>query len=289
MTVGSGDAAASAESPARPTARSLARSLTALGLEPGGVVLVHASLRGAGGTRARTMLDALLRALGPRGTLVAPSFTPENSDSSAAHRARVAGLTPREAAAVRGAMPPFDPASTPAPGMGVLSEALRVRAGAVRSAHPQTSFVAYGPAGGAVTAGHRADCHLGERSPLAALYRARARVLLLGVGFDVCSAFHLAEYRVPDPPRRTYRCVVRRGGRRSWWSYEDVALDDSDFTLLGAAYEAGGTTRTGTVSGLRCRLLDLQDAVDFAARWMPANRPRRTGTGDSGHKGGGIT
>ncbi|MDX2650507.1 AAC(3) family N-acetyltransferase [Streptomyces sp. PA03-1a] len=257
----------------------LAGSLTALGLEAGGVVLVHASLRGAGGTRAGTMLDALLRVLGPRGTLVTPSFTPENSDSSSAHRARVAGLDPREAAAVRGAMPPFDPASTPAPGMGVLSETLRTVEGAVRSAHPQTSFVAYGPAGDAITAEHGADCHLGERSPLAALYRARARVLLLGVGFDVCSAFHLAEYRVPRPPLRTYRCVVVRGGRRSWWSYEDVALDDSDFAALGAAYEAEGTTRTGTVSGLRCRLLDLREAVDFAVRWMPVNRPRRAGTG----------
>jgi aminoglycoside 3-N-acetyltransferase len=259
----------------------LAGSLAALGLEPGGIVLVHASLRDAGGTRARTMLDALLCVLGPGGTLVAPSFTPENSDSSSAYRARVAGLSPREVAAVRDAMPPFDPAATPAPRMGVLAETLRTSEGAVRSAHPQTSFVAFGPAGEALTAGHSPDCHLGERSPLAALYRADARILLLGVGFDVCSAFHLAEYRVPRPPRRTYRCVVEDRGRRSWWSYEDVALDDSDFAALGAAYEAGGSIRTGVVSGLQCRLLDLREAVDFAAAWMTVHRSRRRDSGSA--------
>ncbi len=251
----------------------LAGELAALGVPRGGVLLVHASLRSTGGAPARTVLDALRRAIGPLGTLVTPSFTPENSDTSRAHLARVRGLGPQERAVFRASMPPFDPASTPAPTMGTLSETLRKAPGAVRSAHPQTSFTALGPLATALMSGHEPDCHLGERSPLAALYRARAQVLLLGVGFDACTAFHLAEYRVPDPPRRTYRCVVStaNGGRR-WWEYEDVALSDSDFSDLGSAHEACGSTRRGPVGGAPSRLLDLRDAVDFAVRWIPRQR-----------------
>lgn len=261
----------------------LAAELADLGVPCGGVLLVHASLRQAPGVRAAAMLEALRRALGPDGTVVVPAFTPENSDTSSAHHARVRGLDAPARAAFRAAMPPFDPATTPAPAMGVLAETVRKAPGARRSAHPQTSLAALGAAAAQLTGNHRPDCHLGEHSPLAALYAARAKVLMLGVGYEVCTAFHLAEYRVPDPPRRTYRCVVRTGGRPTWWAYEDVALDDSDFGALGAAYEAecgaresaggsAGPVRTGKVGGAPCRLLDLRDVVDFAVRRLPVLR-----------------
>ena len=47
--------------------------------------------------------------------------------------------------------------------------------------------------------GHAPDCRLGERSPLARLEELHARVLLLGAGYDACTGFHLAEYRIPSP------------------------------------------------------------------------------------------
>lgn len=65
-------------------------------------------------------------ALGPAGTLVVPAFTPENSDTSRAHLARVAGLTEAERARVRADMPAFDPAGTPAPTMGRFAETVRL-------------------------------------------------------------------------------------------------------------------------------------------------------------------
>lgn len=122
---------------------------------------------------------------------------------------------------------------------------------------------------------HRPDCHLGEDSPLARLYDLRAQVLLLGTGFDTCTAFHLGEYRVPAPPRRSYRCVVTAGGRRQWWEYDDVALDDSDFAALGADFARAGTgapVRTGPVGSSTSRLFRIDDAVDFAVGWLPAHR-----------------
>ncbi|MGC5364824.1 aminoglycoside N(3)-acetyltransferase [Streptomyces sp. DT24] len=263
----------------RPSTRRITAQLSALGVEDGGVLLVHASLRAVGG-RALSVLRALRGALGPDGTLVVPAFTPENSDTSPQYRERIRGLDAEARRAVRAVMPPYDPATSAAPSVGRLAETVRLAPGARRSAHPQTSFAALGREAGKVVAHHRPDCHLGEHSPLGYLYDAKARVLLLGTGFDTCSAFHLGEYRVPDPPRRRYRCVVAGDGPRRWWEYEDVALDDSDFAALGADFEraaGGGAVRTGPVGSAYARLFPFTDAVDFATRWLRGHRRMPSG------------
>ncbi|MEV7404799.1 AAC(3) family N-acetyltransferase [Streptomyces sp. NPDC091267] len=255
----------------------LAGQLSELGVERGGVLMVHASMRAVGAVEggAQAVADALREALGPEGTLVVPAFTPENSDTSPHYRSRVRGLGKQDRDAVRALMPAFDRATTAAPSMGRLAEAVRRSPGSARSAHPQTSFAAVGPLAGHVLSDHHPDCHLGEDSPLARLHDLRAQILLLGTGFDSCSAFHLAEYRVPSPPRRTYRCVVADGGRRRWWEYEDVALDDSDFAALGADFERsplGPGIGRGTVGSAPSRLLRFPEAVGFATRWLPVHR-----------------
>ncbi|MEU9091755.1 AAC(3) family N-acetyltransferase [Streptomyces sp. NPDC048428] len=255
----------------------LAGQLSSLGVERGGVLMVHASLRalGAADGGVDTVAGALRDALGPEGTLVVPAFTPENSDTSPQYRARVRGLGERDREAVRAAMPAFDPSTTAAPSMGRLSEAVRLAPGSARSAHPQTSFAALGPLAGHVVADHHPDCHLGEDSPLARLHELRAQILLLGTGFASCTAFHLAEYRVPSPPRRTYRCVVRDREGRRWWEYEDVALDDSDFAALGADFERsdhGTAVRTAPVGSATGRLFRFPAAVAFATQWLTAHR-----------------
>src|SRR5689334_13509412 len=113
----------------------LAKFFPDLGVRPGGVLMVHASLGGSG-LRAAEVRDALLQALGPAGTLVVPAFTPENSDTSRAYQALTDGMTERQLTFFRASMPPYDPRSTPCPGMGALAECVRTTPGAVRSAHP---------------------------------------------------------------------------------------------------------------------------------------------------------
>ncbi|MEV7234170.1 AAC(3) family N-acetyltransferase [Streptomyces sp. NPDC051020] len=258
----------------------LAGQLSRLGVERSSVLLVHASMRAVGAVSggAGAVIGALRDALGEDGTLIVPSFTPENSDTSPQYRNRVRGLTDHAREAVRASMPPFDPATTAAPSMGRLAETVRLAPGAARSSHPQTSFAALGPLAGKLVAHHRPDCHLGEDSPLGCLYDVRAQVLLLGTGFDSCTAFHLGEYRAPAPPRRTYRCVVTTRGRRHWWEYEDVALDDSDFAALGAEFartDNGAAVRTGPVGSATAHLFGFTDAVDFATRRLPSLRKER--------------
>lgn len=255
----------------------LAGQLAELGVERDGVLMVHASLRTVGPVSGgvRTLLGAVRDALGPGGTLVVPTFTPENSDTSPQYRERVRGLSDAARDAVRAGMPAFDPATSPAPSMGRLAEAVRGAEGAERSDHPQTSFAALGPLAGKVTACHRRDCHLGEDSPLARLEELGAQVLLLGTGFDTCSAFHLGEYRVSSPPRRSYRCVVADEGGHRWWEYDDVALGDDDFAELGAAFtraRGGRQVRSGPVGSSVSRLFRIADAVGFATRWLSSHR-----------------
>lgn len=243
----------------------LARSLAGLGVRSGRVLLVHASLRGSG-LRDTELLHTLRTLLGPEGTLVVPAFTPENSDTSRAHRAATAGLTDRELADFRAAMLPFERDSTGCPTMGAFAECVRTAPGAVRSGHPQSSFAALGRRAAELLDDHDLHCHLGERSPLAALYGADADVLLFRVGFQACSAFHLAQYRRSGPASlRTYRCVLERKG--NWVSYVDVAMDDSDFPAVGAALPRG-LVAEGRVAGRPVKLFSMRGAVDHATAYM---------------------
>lgn len=162
----------------------LTAELRALGVGPDtGVLLVHAALRSldAPARDSAAVLAALRAALGPAGTVVGYTATPENSLTSRLHTRATAALTPAELVAYRAAMPAFDPLTTPSsPTVGRLSEELRRTPGALRSGHPQTSFAALGPRAAELTCDHQLSSHLGDRSPVGALYRAEARVLMLG-------------------------------------------------------------------------------------------------------------
>jgi aminoglycoside 3-N-acetyltransferase len=242
---------------------SLARDLRSLGVIPGRTLLVHASMRGIGKVRggAQDVVAALRQVLGQDATLVVPTGTADNSDTSRLYLARTAGMTSDEIGRYRDSMPPFT-LERPSVGMGRIAECVRTAPGAVRSRHPQTSFAALGPSARMLMTGHRLDCHLGESSPLGRLYEAGAWVLLMGVGYEACTCFHLAEYRyLPLPPRQIYSCVIAKQGQRQWWSYEDVVLDDGDFAALGAAFEQTGHV----VRGFRHQM----------AAGAPAGRRRR--------------
>jgi aminoglycoside 3-N-acetyltransferase len=258
--------------PAPQTRSSLAADLRALGVRAGDVLLVHSSLSSLGWVSggALAVVQALLDVLGPAGTLVVPAQTAVNRDPSTWEPPPPPDWWP----AIRESLPGFDPARTPSVNVGVIPEQVRTWPGAVRSAHPQTSFAAVGARAAELMGVHRTECHLGEESPLAALDAAGASTLLLGVGFAKTTAFHLAEYRLPFPPRRTYACaVLTPDGARRWIEYEDVTLDDGDFARLGADFERDtGFVSVGRVGAAQCRLFPITDAVQYAGKWFVSNR-----------------
>jgi aminoglycoside 3-N-acetyltransferase len=261
-----------AETPREPlcTRESLAADLRALGVRPGIPLLVHSSLSSLGWVcgGAVTAVEALLDALGAAGTLVVPTHSADNSDP----RHWVNPPVPEEWwPTIRARMPAYDPQITPSRRMGEIAETVRTWPGAQRSTHPQLSFSAHGPLAEKITTGHALDSRLGERSPLARLEEQDAQVLLLGPGYDSCTCFHLAEYRVPAP-RAEYGCAVCGPEGRSWRTFTDVCVTSDDFSALGAAYEHDRPVTRGRVGGADSRLFPLREAVAYAERWLPAHR-----------------
>jgi aminoglycoside 3-N-acetyltransferase len=253
------------------TRASLGADLRALGVRPGSVLIVHSSMKSlgwvAGGTVAVT--QALLDVLGPDGTLVVPTHTPENSDPSGwRHPPVPESWWP----IIRGEMPAFDPAVTPSRWMGQLPETVRTWPGAVRSDHPHVSFAALGPAAGEVTGAHRLDEMLGEQSPLARIYDLDGDVLLLGVDDTSNTSLHLAEYRQARPPRSSNGAAAFVHGVRAWVEWEDVDVDEGDFGVIGGRLDESGAVTLGLVGSAQCRLMRQRSAVDFAVGWMNTHR-----------------
>ncbi|MGW4437237.1 aminoglycoside N(3)-acetyltransferase [Streptomyces sp. NPDC004596] len=244
-------------------------ALRRLGVASGETLLVHSSLSSLGWVNggAVAVVRALLDALGPAGTLVVPAQSGDQSDPA------VWGNPPVPEEwwdRIRATMPPYDPAITPSRGVGVIPETVRTWPGALRSAHPQTSFAALGPGAARILDGHSRDCRLGEHSPLARLERLGARVLLLGAGYDACTSFHLAEYRIPAPLVRVGRPAPGGG----WETVTEVSITSDRFDELGHDFERDRPVVRGKVGAADARLFPVADAVAYAQRWLPVHRPR---------------
>ncbi|MFC6014985.1 aminoglycoside N(3)-acetyltransferase [Plantactinospora solaniradicis] len=259
--------------PVPQTRSSLVRDLRALGVRPGATLLLHASLRSLGWVcgGAPTVVRALLDVLGDGGTLVVPAFSRENRDPSRWSHNRVPEVW---WPAIRAELPAFDPAVTPCRELGLIAETVRTWPGAFRSGHPQTSFAAVGARARELTARHPITSELGPESPLGAIEAAGGDTLLLGVGYDKCTAFHLAEYRLPGLGRRPNRCVVLAPEGRRWTTYQAATLDDGDFMELGQTFESTSAkiVRIGGVGGGEARLFSVNAAVAFAATWLALHR-----------------
>ncbi|WP_328477249.1 AAC(3) family N-acetyltransferase [Actinoplanes sp. NBC_00393] len=273
------------------TRESLTREFTSFGVRSDDILLVHSSLRAIGWVcgGATAVVQALLDAVGPGGTIVVPAQTPDNRDPARwSHWA----VPPDWWATIRDHLPAFEPELTPSSGMGAIAERVRTWPHSVRSGHPLTSFAAVGPAAGVLMARHDLESLLGDGSPLAALEDADAKVLLLGVGFEKCTVFHLAESRLTDLPAVQLSAVVRTEKGREWVGYETTGLSDHDFGDLGADYEASsdkcGSPRRGMVGAATSRLFPVREAVRFAESWLALRRPvcpdPRPGTGDESEK-----
>jgi aminoglycoside 3-N-acetyltransferase len=255
----------------------IASELAALEIASAPALLVHCSMRRIGWIEggSATLAAALLDVLGPQATLVVPTQTADNSTTTRAFRAATRGMSPAQVAQMEARIPAFDRACSPSHGMGSLAEHIRRHPGSVRSDHPQVSFAALGPKSDKLMQVHDLDCHLGERSPLGSLYTADAQVLLLGVGYEACTALHLAEYRLPWAlASQTYRCYRMESARRVLTEFVAARLDDTDFHLLGRELDMKPFARRGRVGYAQARALRMRDAVDFAVVWLTTHRTR---------------
>jgi aminoglycoside 3-N-acetyltransferase len=253
------------------TVTSLTADLRALGVERGDVTLVHASLSSVGwicgGVVA--LVQALLAAVGPAGTIVVPTQTTGNSEPAEWSNPPV---PPAWWNLVRENLPPFVPGMTPSTGVGILPEVVRQLEGARRSSHPQNSFAAVGAAAEAVVEDHELASGFGEASPLARIYALGGKVLLIGVGHDVNTSMHLGESRSVAARPRDYGAAVLTPRGREWVTWSDVGYDAGDFALVGAAFDASGACGGGTVGAATARLMSQPALVDFSREWFDEHR-----------------
>jgi aminoglycoside 3-N-acetyltransferase len=252
------------------TTASLVEHLGALGLGAGDTVMLHSSLSAlgwvAGGPQA--VVDAFRSVLTRAGTLVMPTHTGQYSDPADWEHPPVPD---HWVETIRASMPPYRPAVTPARGMGAIPECFRDYPDVVRSRHPLYSFAAWGADADAIVADHGFDRPLGEASPLARLYDLAGDVLLLGVGHEVNTSLHLAEYRTSlSPETTTERAPVLEDGERRLVEYEDIEKSTDDFPDLGAVFERRVGLEEGAVGAATAKLAPQRALVDFAVDWFEA-------------------
>jgi aminoglycoside 3-N-acetyltransferase len=254
------------------TVDSLVEDLRALGVEAGDTLLVHSSLSALGWVSGGppAVVDALQSVLTDDGTLVMPTHSTQNSDPA---DWAAPPVPDHWEPVVRETTPPYRPDVTPTRGMGAIPECFRTYPDTLRSAHPATSFAAWGADAERVVADHALDYRLGDGSPLATVSDLGGDVLLLGVGHDRNTSLHLAENRADLPTEPvTEGAAVLRDGERVWVEYENVPERTDDFPDVGAAFEEAVGLVEGEVGAATAKLVDQPPLVEFAVEWFEANR-----------------
>jgi aminoglycoside N3'-acetyltransferase len=269
----------------RPVAQ-LTAHLERLGVRPGDLLMVHASLRAIGPVvgGASGVIAAIEAAVGTAGTML----------MTLGARDEMGWVNDRpeeERAALLGGSEPFDRLLAPAdPDVGVLAEVFRTTAGTLVSDHPEGRFGARGALAAALVTDVPWDDYYGPGSPLERFVHHDGRVLRLGADPDTVTLLHHAEYLATLPHKRRvrrHRLVAVPGGRSEVRVVE--CLDDSDgivewegedyFAVILRAYLAEGRGTTGHVGGARSELLDGADLLRFGAGWMSTHLAAAAGAG----------
>lgn len=215
--------------------------LRKLGVQPGGVLLVHASFRRVrpveGGPLG--LIEALRMALGPGGTLVMPSWSGVDDE-------------------------PFDPASSPAtPDLGVVADTFWRLSDARRSDHP-FAFAAAGPLAQRVTSDPLPLPPHIPASPVGRVHELDGQVLLIGVGHDADTTLHLAELMAAVPYGTPRYCTVIEHGSPVRVDYRENDHCCERFSLADAWLGVKGLQRKGRVGHAMARLVRSRDIVATA-------------------------
>lgn len=252
----------------------LVDDLTRLGVRPGDLLMVHASLRALGDVdgRAAGVVTALDASVGPEGTLLMTLGAEDEWSWVDDHPEDVREDFLRDAE-------PFDARMTPAStDIGMLAEVFRTTPGTVVSNHPEGRFGARGRLARELTRDVPWDDYYGPGSPLQRLVDEGGRVLRLGADENTVTLIHYAEYlaHVPDKRRvRRHRRVLGADGPeiRVVECLDDTLgiVDwhgDDYFALILRDYLASHEVPRGRVGDADSTLLDARDLVTCAVRWM---------------------
>ncbi len=201
----------------------LVEQLLQLGVAQGGVLLVHTSFRAVGPVDGGPvgLIDALMTAIGPDGTLVMPSMT--------------------------GGETPYDPLTTPTDGMGVVAETFWRMPGVLRGNHPTSTFAAIGPEAAAIVAPQPLSPAHGLDSPVGRVLERDGQVLLLGVDHSSNTTIHLAESLAGVPYRTTEEAIVLKNGQPEHITYWETNHCCQHFTRANGWLRTARLQRDGVI------------------------------------------
>jgi len=224
--------------------------LQRVGITSGDVVFAHSSLSAFGWVEggAETVVDALLVAVGPEGTVVVPTFT---------WRKFHAVTEPVV----------FDVAREPVKDeVGIIPETFRKRSAALRSTHICHSVAAIGPHAPEVMGDGVKSW--GKGSSFDQLERLDAWCLFLGATMGSCTALHHVEdlRQVPYRHYRDFRgsiVVLPDGTREPCRSVEFIPEPGirSDFAKMGRVLADRGVLHTTTIGNAKVTNLRIRDLV----------------------------
>ncbi len=249
------------------TRKSLAHDFVTIGLKPRMNVMVHSSLSAIGWVLggAPTVVRALLDVLGKDGTLIMPAATPLCADPRSWDDLTIPEPWVEE---VREHLPLFDLATTPTT-VGAIAECFRTWPGTLRSDHPLSSVCGNGPLAKQIVSQHALGFSEGNGTPFEQVYDLECWILLLGVGFNRCTALHFAESRVENRRVTRNRFPTLQHGRRVWVEVPDMANDNSThFPVVGEQFVSSGKPARGAIGSAESILFAVQDLVDFAVTYF---------------------
>ena len=254
----------------------LVADLQALGLRAGDGVFVHCALGKVGHVIGgpRGVILALMDVVGPEGLIGMPGFCRDAYDPVAIFDLDV----PAEMhARIKDQVLGFDADRSDVRQNGSVPEAFRTWPGVVRSPHPTSSVLLWGAEAGNLSVPH--DVHgwaTGTATPWGRLRtRPKMKILLIGVGWNRCSALHAAETISLHKRSKTRHFKLGNLQTGVWIDAPDVADDlDTLFPLVGAAWEAEGQVTSGQIGKAQAMLTDYGAVVSFAADWLNARNKR---------------
>ena len=249
------------------------RLLKNLGIKKGDILLVHSSLSSLGWVcgGAQSVIMALIDAVGEEGSLVMTTHSGDRTDPVHWGNPPVPEKWNK---IIYDNMPAYDPDLTPTRGVGKIPELFRTLPNTLLSDHPQGSFCASGKFKEMIAEDHPLTPQFGMGSPLGALYNLEeTKVLLLGVGYDSCTSFHLGETLIGEKmvKSRTGTAIYEKG-KRTWKWFDDYEYNSDDFSELGEKFEEKYRVKKGKIGNAESRLFSLRDGVDFSKGWLLENR-----------------
>lgn len=228
------------------TKQDIIRGLKDLGVREGDILMIHSALSSFGRVEggADAVIDALLEAVGPSGTVAMPTL----------YLPSISGIEV------------FDLNESPSQ-MGEVTEVFRKRPGTLRGIHPTHSVAVVGARAEDLIRDHaKAPTACGKGTPFGRLAEWGGKVLLLGVDQDRNTLLHTAEdyANLPFLSTRTAKYRDPADGEVKEITLDRFPGPHRNFIGLDSLFREAGVMNVGKIGKAVCRLMDAEGTVRVA-------------------------